>query len=435
MTEKLKIILFCALAFLIASAFFAQTAVAENDEKPWNVHAELRYEGRVFRYDLEEAARQLTAEQTENRGVFYGKAAKRKLAEDLMAQGFSERQSFCYVLTGLAELLDEMETVANRPPVDAKVEFCPSKKQKFVYTEGKDGTQVDVSALFDKLLGGQKAFELPVLRLKATTADELKRNTVLKGTFSTTYASSGAARCNNVALAAKAVKGTVVKSGEEFSFNKTVGERSEARGYATSKVIVGGEYVDGVGGGVCQVSTTLYNAALLANLHVTEVHRHTLVSHYVEPSFDAMVSFPSADLRFVNDTDHDVFIDAVAENKKLTFFIYGQPNEYEVRRKSTVLERKAFPVREVAPDDFPELVYDDQIKVVSSGSDYVKSVGYLEFLQNGKVVRREKIRSDVYKLVERVIARGKEPRPTTFSSEKSDEKKENAILSSIHCNI
>ena len=111
----------------------------------------------------------------------------------------------------------------------------------------------------------------------------------------------------------------------EFSFNYTIGERTERRGYKKAKIIVGGEFVDGVGGGVCQVSTTLYNAVLLAGLKVVECHPHSLPVSYVEPSFDAMVNSGWADLKFINDTHNPVIIRARADGAKLTIQIFGEP--------------------------------------------------------------------------------------------------------------
>ena len=113
---------------------------------------------------------------------------------------------------------------------------------------------------------------------------------VLRAEFSTNYSSSTDARKFNVALASKTLDNTLVDINGEFSFNYTVGERTERRGYKKAKIIVGGEFVDGVGGGVCQVSTTLYNAVLLAGLKIIECHPHSLPVSYVAPSFDAMVN-------------------------------------------------------------------------------------------------------------------------------------------------
>ena len=123
----------------------------------------------------------------------------------------------------------------------------------------------------------------------------------LMGEYSTSYASSSAARKHNIELAASAVNGAVIGVGEEFSFNVTVGVRSRRRGYLPAPVIVSGKYTTGVGGGVCQVSTTLYNAVLRSGLEVVSVSRHSIPVSYVPRSMDAMVS-GATDFRFKNNT-------------------------------------------------------------------------------------------------------------------------------------
>ena len=151
---------------------------------------------------------------------------------------------------------------------------------------------------------------------------------VLRSKFFTSYPSSTEERKSNIKLAAKSLDYAFVDVGGEFSFNQTVGARTEKRGYKTAKIIVGGEFVDGVGGGVCQVSTTLYNAVLLAGLKVTEFHAHSLPVSYVAPSFDAMVNSGSADLKFINNTHNPVYIRAFADDATLTIEIYGEPMNF-----------------------------------------------------------------------------------------------------------
>lgn len=142
------------------------------------------------------------------------------------------------------------------------------------------------------------------------------------GEYSTSYASSASARKHNVELAASAVNGTVVEAGKEFSFNVTVGVRSAKRGYLPAPVIVNGEFTTGTGGGVCQVSTTLYNAVLRAGVTVTEVSRHSLPVSYVPYSMDAMVS-EATDFRFINDTPYPIRIEMKADGSLLKAALYG----------------------------------------------------------------------------------------------------------------
>lgn len=219
---------------------------------------------------------------------------------------------------------------------------------------------------------------------------------VLRAEFTTDYAKSSAERKHNIALAAKALNGAFIDVKAEFSFNDTVGERSAARGYENAKIIVKGKFVDGVGGGVCQVSTTLYNAAILAGLKVTEQHAHSLSVSYVEPSFDAMVNSGSADLKFVNATHNPVIIRTAADGEKLTVRVYGEKMREKIRRKSVIKEYVDAPMEKIIDEksEYPDL-YEGEERVVSYGKKGIKSEGYVIIDKNGKRTS-EKLRSDYY---------------------------------------
>ena len=245
----------------------------------------------------------------------------------------------------------------------------------------------------------------------------MKKNTVKRASFTTTYYNSGANRCFNISKAASALNGVTVGVGETFSFNNTVGARTEARGYKTSKVILDGNYTEGVGGGVCQVSTTLYNALLLAGF-IPKASQHSLISSYVKAGFDAMVSYGVADLTFVNSTDHPIYIAAVTKNKTITFTVYGEPCQFRIERESVEEREKFHTVEIVDKVKYPDLIYTDQTKVVTSGSDGVKTQSYLKYYVGDKLVETKLIRKNTYKRVDQVIARGELEREI---SERSDE--------------
>ena len=161
---------------------------------------------------------------------------------------------------------------------------------------------------------------------------------------------------------------------------------------------------------MCQVSTTLYNALLLAGF-IPKASQHTLVSGYVMAGFDAMVAYGSTDLTFVNNTEHNVYIQGKTQGKTVTFTIYGEPSEYEIKREN-VEERTPFETVEIVDKSkYPELVYADQTKVITNGSDGVKTKSYLKYYKNGRLVKTKLIRTNSYKKVDKVIARGTFERP------------------------
>ena len=250
---------------------------------------------------------------------------------------------------------------------------------------------------------------MPKIGLAMPFYDLQPKDIVLRSQFYTNYGNSTLERKHNIYLASKSIDNTFVDVGAEFSFNRTVGERTEKRGYRTSKIIVGGEFVDGVGGGVCQVSTTLYNAVIMSGLRVIEYHPHSLPVSYVAPSFDAMVNSNFADLKFINNTHNPIIIRTVADGEKLKVEIYGEELLEKYIRKSEILEKIEPPEYEVVLDEkgeFPEL-YEGDSKIVKYGKEGYKSVGYLITVKNGKQYAVKKIRTDKYAPVRGKIVYGK----------------------------
>ncbi|MCD8308318.1 MAG: VanW family protein [Clostridia bacterium] len=199
--------------------------------------------------------------------------------------------------------------------------FCYEKGVGGVYPDGAK-LAADIAAslnggFYDVYLHTRKS-------TPAKTLDEVRQSTVLLSAFTTYYDAANVPRTTNIALAAKRISGTIIPPHGSFSFNQSVGPRTKERGYLSAKVIAGGRYVYGVGGGVCQVSTTLYNAAVLAGLTAAEYHPHSLLVGYVAPSRDAMVSGTCCDLKLKNNSDYPAYIRILTENGAVRCEVYGK---------------------------------------------------------------------------------------------------------------
>lgn len=218
--------------------------------------------------------------------------------------------------------------------------------------------------------------------------------------FSTYYGDSKPNRKDNVALACRKIDGTVLYPEDEFSFNDIVGARTVENGFKSAYIIKDGEFVEGIGGGVCQVSSTLYNCALLANLTITCVRAHSLPVSYVAPSFDAMVSTAS-DLRFVNTLSSPVTIKMFADGKYLKAEMYGIES-CTIRRRSQTIETLPF---EVEYRDDATLKLGEEI-IDTYGKAGLRSQGFLEYYQNGKLLKTVLIRKDTYFPQKRIVLRG-----------------------------
>lgn len=268
-------------------------------------------------------------------------------------------------------------------------------------------------AIFLTICAFLMVFLLPFVCQKIVLAmpfyDLQPKQLVLRASFYTSYYNSTPERKSNIKLCASAINKTLIDVNGEFSFNAVVGERTEKRGYKSAKIILNGEFVDGVGGGVCQVSSTLYNAVILAGLRVLESHAHSLPVSYVEPSFDAMVNSSFADLKFINNTKNPVYLTAEADDERIKINVFGEPMNYKVLRISKIID-KIMPLPEqIIIDDKNEypLLKEGEKKVLRYAKEGYKSEGYIQKVINGKVISQKKLRTDKYSAVRGLVVYGK----------------------------
>ncbi len=348
--------------------------------------------------------------QRVSRGVGLGADVQYNIAQQLIHEGYTKLQAYNYVLPRFASFVDKLDSV-QVDRADATVDFDPNSSSKFVYHSGSDGVSVDIDKLAYMLLESQhgNSITLPIIIDNATTVDYLRANTAVRATFSTSY-SNRPNRVANILRASQLISGSVVGVGQRWSFNDVVGERTLDNGFCPSTVIVEGVYGDGIGGGVCQVSTTLYNALLLADLSITAVCQHTLVPGYIQPSFDAMVSYPYADLCFTNNTDMPIYVECTANSSSVAVTIYGSATKVRVVRRSEVLDRQPYDTLYITDSQlYPHLLYTSDTQQIVSGSDGVVSIGYIDRYIGDTLLSSSSGRRCTYAKVDRVVAQGSLP--------------------------
>ncbi len=218
----------------------------------------------------------------------------------------------------------------------------------------------------------------------------------LISSYTTYYNAEETDRCENIAIAAVLVDGVTVQAFGEFSFNATVGARTEAAGFKKAKIIVNGEYVSGVGGGVCQVSTTLYNAALKSGLTVVEYHPHSLRVGYIPPSRDAMVSSGS-DLKLFNPHAYPVFLSAQIFKGGIRVAFFGKNEGYRYEITSNILS-------EIPPPE-PIVKEGERDEIIRSPKNGVKSEAYLEQYKGNQLLSRKRLRTDEYRPVQGILGK------------------------------
>lgn len=293
-----------------------------------------------------------------------------------------------YYLCGMDEVASGICAAVSREKVEPYAEFKKSGAP-FSYCDGNDGVKADydklVADIENSLEGGFGRVTLSVKKIaRDKNLNDVKKGTAFLSRFTTYFDGDNYNRSGNIALAAASVNGMILEGGKTFSFNGTVGERTPSRGYRMAKIIENGKFVEGVGGGVCQVSTTLYNAALLAGMNVTEFHPHSLAVGYVPPSRDAMVSGKAFDLKFQNPFKTPVYIRAETGKDSVKISFYGTDCGAKYSLETQVTG--------VIPA--PVTTTDDPGRV-SEGKDGLTSEGYL-VINRGGFIKRVLLRKDKY---------------------------------------
>lgn len=348
------------------------------------------------------------------KGVF----EKNKLIKKIKNMGFASEVATNYVFTGLDDKIDEIATQIEIEPTRAKAKYNFSSKT-FDITPGIKGQKIDRASLYEDIskIGNQKAIEIKTLPVVSDiTSDFLKKSLIYQAEYSTNYASSSADRKNNIKLASSSLNNCEILPNEEFSFNKTLGQRTLERGYKEANIIKEGAFVKGVGGGICQVSTTLYNALLLSGINVTEAHKHTLPVSYVPPARDAMVSWGSADLKFVNTTDAPLYIVSNADGENITFKIFGKTKEKDEKIKITSeVVSKISAKDKILPDTdgkyADKIMFKGEFVRAKYGKDGYEAKSFVEKYKNGKLVSKKLLRDGVYDAQDGIIYEGTDTLP------------------------
>jgi vancomycin resistance protein YoaR len=280
-------------------------------------------------------------------------------------------------------------------PGVAGLEVVPRKAAAAVLDAGTEGT--------DRSAALPTTVTQPDLTTKEAKALGVKE---VMSSFTTTFNSGDVPRVHNISLIAAAVHGSLVRPGQVFSMNAATGQRTAAKGYRTAHVIQNGEIVDGLGGGVCQAGTTMFNTAFFAGLPVTERRNHSLhISHY-PMGRDATLDWPGTDLKFRNDSRYGIFITSRATASALTFTFWSTSRGYKVTSSTSAASNfRAPPTRF---EDDPTLPKGEEVveEAGSSGFDVTVS---RTVTKGGAVVRRDSFVSNYSPWV-RVVRRGTGPK-------------------------
>ena len=336
-----------------------------------------------------------------------------KIMKDLQHENQTFDLEFDFDIHSIDEVLRNKCTKFDQSAIDLGL---LRENGQFVIEEGRVGYRLDVEASIDTIYEGllaqwneeplHIALNIDVEQPKGSV-EELSKVKDVIGSFSTSFKTSAAARSANVTNAAQLIDGVTLYPGEEFSTLKEITPFSEANGYYAAASYLNGKVVDSLGGGICQVSTTLYNAVLKAELEVSERYNHSMIVNYVDPSADAAIAESAGkDFRFINNTEAPIYIESIIKDKNVTFNIYGMETRSANRKVQYVSE-----VLEVINPTTDAITADASKPIGYVTVDQSAHIGYKAKLwkvvtENGKEVERTQVNYSSYKMSPRYATVG-----------------------------
>jgi len=339
---------------------------------------------------------------------------RRRLASqglDIPVQASVDRARLAFVTEQLAgDLIRQPRDAGFRITSDDRVEIVP----------GEDGRVIDIDQLQQDIIDSIgwtyiRPIPLPVRSVppEHTVEDiEALGLTGLLAAYTTTFDPSLVNRSYNISVAAAALDNLLVPPGEIVSFNAIVGPRDSTTGYREAPIIIDNQFEDGMGGGVCQVASTLYNAVLLANLEIVERANHSLPITYVPIGLDATVVYGAVDFKFKNNSERHIFIKRFIDRGRLTFKIYGDTSR-----------QKRVEVHSWVTETIEPKVIREEDPNLKAGEEVVKQKGLRGYRaraerwvwQNDGTVVKEPLASSYYRPLNRIIAVGTKPAPVTIT--------------------
>ncbi len=351
-----------------------------------------------------------------------------KVIKDLEHEGLNLSVEIDYDMQAISDVLTRRCMIYDVAAVDSGL---IRENDRFQIEIGRTGYALDVEKSIDIIhdfLMNEWDYRPTTIALNVAVTDykgteeELSKVKDLLGTYSTSFKTSGSYRSANVRNGCELIDGTLLYPGEEFSALEKVTPFTMENGYFPAGSYLDGQVVDSLGGGICQVTTTLYNAVLFSELEVTKRHNHSLTVSYVPLSYDAAIAESAGkDFKFVNNTDAPIYIEGVVKDKVLTFNIYGQENrstDREIRFESVLVQEIPHTPDIITADPGQPVGY---IKETGGYTGY-KSQMWKIVTENGEEVSREKVNSSNYKMVQRTA---------TVGVATGDERAHNEIMAAI----
>lgn len=313
---------------------------------------------------------------------------------------------------GVDAFVQQVAEAIDVPAKDAAVEKFDPETKTFTFTDEATGLAVDKEQLRQDIetAVAEGTYATPIVptmvETKPTvTKAQLQEQNTLLASF-TTETTSSTSRNTNIRLCAEAFNGYVVAPGEVFSLNTLTGPRTTDKGYKPAGAIQNGIMVQEPGGGVCQVSTTLFNAVVRAGMEIVERHGHSWPSDYVEIGMDAAIDYPAKDFQFKNVSDAPIYLVSTFEDRQLTVEVYGKP----VVEEGVTIDLRSTTDSTIRRGE-DTMVYDPSLapgttETVRRGRDGKKSTTYIQYIKDGEVIEEKVLFTTTYPAIRAIINYG-----------------------------
>lgn len=311
-----------------------------------------------------------------------------------------------YNLSEIKNIMRNISQSINKPSVNAEIN---RKNGTFIIKKEVLGVEVDEDALMERIVDAIGNFNndsipIPVKNITPEIIEE-DLNTIqdLIGEYVTTFNSQEKGRSENIKLAVNSINNMLLMPEDEFSFNESTGPRSVEDGYKEAPVIVNGELVPGIGGGICQVSTTLYQAVLRSDVEITSRRNHGRPVGYVPIGQDATVAYGYIDFKFRNNKDYPIYIESYIKGEQVYVKLYSKKtNNMSIDLESEIIE-VVKPKMEIKKD--PNMDVGER-RINKAGKEGYRVVTYKVYLQDGKKLKKEAISKDYYPPRDGIIIEG-----------------------------
>lgn len=347
-----------------------------------------------------------TAIQTTLRTPFRERA---DAAIALRESGVNLTTTASYDHEAVRRIVGEIAAYVTRDPIDAQIQSFDYNTRTFRFTESQPGVTLDQELLYERLTAALDRWETgvtvmvdPVIREPAISTEKLASSFTMIAAY-TTETTKDSNRNTNIDLACKAINGTALLPGQTFSFNEATGQRTTEKGYRSAGAIAAGQSIEEVGGGICQVSSTIFNAVARANLEVVSRSPHAWPSTYVNIGEDATVNWPNLDFKFKNNTASPIFLITYYKDRRMSAEIWGVS-----LGEGVTIDLESKIVKTMDPPSDIKYVYNAELAYGTSKTTVKARKGYVVetykvWYKDGKETSRELMHTSTYKTYQQVV--------------------------------